>query len=105
MIVTTVNFDEFVHLFKNVYKRDNYSYEGYRFLFDYLESYSDDIGEDYRLDVIGICCDFYEYTLEEIKREYDIVSECETMDEVVGILNDETIICGFNDDVIVFQSF
>jgi len=34
-------------------------------MYDYL----DDIGEDWRLDVVGLCCDFTEYTVEEFEQE------------------------------------
>lgn len=43
MIKQTVNFSQFCDSFSDTYK-DNFSYEGKRALFDYLEDLSEDTG-------------------------------------------------------------
>ena len=48
-------------LFKSYGRGEQYSRDGFRFLFDYLESLSDDMGEDIVLDVVSICCEWTEY--------------------------------------------
>ena len=40
---------------------NNFSYEGLKALFDYLEQYEEETGQELELDVIAICCDFTEY--------------------------------------------
>ena len=50
---------------------NNFSYEGLTALYEYLEQYEEDTGEEIELDVIAICCDFTEYdSLEEFQQEY-----------------------------------
>ena len=57
----TVNFYDFDRAFKLADRLDNFSYEGRRALFDYLEQYEDDCDIELELDVIGLCCDFTEF--------------------------------------------
>ena len=40
-------------------------------LFDYLEEYEADTGEELELDVIAICCDFTEWSSEDLAEEFD----------------------------------
>lgn len=55
-----VNFSQFCDSFWNTYK-DNFSYEGKRALFDYLESVEDDMGSEIELDTVALCCEYTEY--------------------------------------------
>ncbi len=50
------------------YNRDNFTCQGYELLFSYFE----EIDPDMVLDVIAICCDYNEDTLEDIARNYTI---------------------------------
>lgn len=123
-IVKTVNFYNFERAFIDAGRKDSFSYEGKRILFDYLENLSDDLGEPIELDVIALCCDYQESSLLEIVRDYGRV-----MDNIMGITEDQLIdgeitgediiealqeytsVCGMyyceeiEDDIIVFQSF
>lgn len=51
---------------------DNFSYDGLRVLFEYFERLEDDCGTTIEYDVIAICCDFSEMTLDEIIDNYSI---------------------------------
>ena len=54
------------------YDRDNYSLAAYEAILDYFdECYP----EGFELDVIGICCDFTEATLEEVANDYNLDTE------------------------------
>jgi len=68
---TTVYFSEFRDYFQQI-RPDNFSYEGLRILFDYLEEFEESTGEDVELDVIAICCDFSEDSFENIADLYGI---------------------------------
>ena len=47
-------------------------------LFYYFEELEDGMGQEIELDVIAICCDYAEDTVEDIARNYSIdLSECE----------------------------
>lgn len=64
----TINFQDFRDAFRRMDRQDNFSYEGQRVLFDYLE----DIDPDWELDVIALCCEFTEDSPEDIAANYDI---------------------------------
>ena len=61
----TINLYDFMDAFSRM-DRDYYSYEGYKALFDWYE----ELDPDFELDVIGICCDWTEYTPEELEDDY-----------------------------------
>ena len=56
----TINEYQFKDAFQKC-RPDNFSYEGLTALYDYLEDYEADTGEEMELDVIAICCEFTEY--------------------------------------------
>jgi len=66
----TVNQYDFADDFRKMNRADNFSYEGLKVLFDYLEQMEEDTGEEMELDVIAICCDFSEYDEEELVSQY-----------------------------------
>ena len=69
---TTVNNSDFHDAFRAFDRLDNFSYEARNALFDYLEQYEEETGEEMELDVIALCCDFSEMTFEDVAREYRI---------------------------------
>ncbi len=78
----TVNLSDFRDAFQRMGREKQFSYEGLEHLFDYLEQYEEDTGEDFELDVIAICCDFSEDTLENIAEQYGIdLDDCEDDEE------------------------
>lgn len=72
MLVTTIdNGYQLEQLFRKCGRENHFSYEGFNALYDYLDEYSDEVGEDFKVDVIAICCDFTEYSgWEEIYDNY-----------------------------------
>ncbi len=67
-----VSFSQFTDAFRDHDRHTQFSYEAKRALFDYLEEWGDDIGEEVELDVIALCCEFTEYDdLEEFHNNYD----------------------------------
>lgn len=72
MIKQNINFSffQFCDSFSETYQ-NNFSYEGKRALFDYLEQLSNDIGEDIELDIVALCCEYSEYSnLREVSEQY-----------------------------------
>ena len=69
---TTVSRYDFERAFVDAGRKDQFSYEGLSVLFDYLEQYEDATGQEIELDVIALCCDYYEDTVAEIARNYSI---------------------------------
>lgn len=100
MIYQTVDKSDFRQAFRTYDRQENFSYEGLGLLFDMLE----EMGDDYELDVIAICCDYNELDLDTINQEYG--EEFETIEEACDWLNDQTFVVGqTNKETIVFQVF
>lgn len=66
-----VYIDDFHKAFIETGREANFSYEGRKALFEYLEELEQDLGETIEFDVIALCCDFTEYdSLAEIVGDY-----------------------------------
>lgn len=104
----TVNFSTFQMAFESI-RPNNFSYEGLTQLFYYFESYEDDTNEELELDVIAICCEYEETTVEQIIRQHNIeaddIEDDEIEDHVFNYLAKHTSVIGRTDNAIVFQSF
>lgn len=86
---TTVYFSDFAQAFVNMNREENFSLEGLKALFDFLEEMESDTGEESELDVIALCCDFSEDTLDNVISNYSIdVSEAEDSDEKGDIVEE-----------------
>lgn len=100
----TINFSDFRAAFVRMNRAENFSHEGLEILFDYLEQYEEDTGQEIELDVIALCCEFDEEDWQTIAHQYDIdLSDCEDDEERVetvrDYLNYHTSLCGeFEDD-------
>ena len=95
---TNVNGFAFMEAFKNMNRMDNFSPEGLRALFAYLEEMEDDTGKSMELDVIAICCDYSEEPLHEVLENYGL----ESLDE----LQDNTMVVSELDNGnVVYQNF
>lgn len=69
---TTVSRYDFERAFVDAGRKDQFSYEALGLLFDYFEQYEEDTGEEIELDVVAVCCEYYEDTLEDIANNYRI---------------------------------
>jgi hypothetical protein len=83
-----INFYQFCDSFSDQYK-NNFTYEGKKALFDYLEEVEDSTGEKIELDVIALCCDYSEYAnAYEAMQEYqpeDMPLEGEPGDDLLEV--------------------
>lgn len=96
----TIDKYEFARGF-DVYNRgNNFSYEGKKALFDYLEQYEEETGEEIELDIIAICCEYTEYeNIEEFNNDYG--KEVEEIDEI----SDYTQVINIDDTRFIIQDF
>lgn len=75
--------------------KDNFSYNGKIALFERLEDFEEETGEEIEYDPIAIRCDFTEYAnLEEIKSQYH---DIHTIDD----LHDNTWVIEFEGGIII----
>ena len=98
----TISFHEFQRDFQEV-RPDNFSYDGLKALYEYIEDVESDTGDEIELDVIAICCEFSEHdTALEIAKEYGFEpGEDEDEDEQETSAVDYLT---YNTQVIVFDS-
>lgn len=88
MIYAELSFNDFVREFQEHGREDSFSMHGLRALYDYLWDSAEETDTPYVLDVIALCCDFTEYTLEEVVSDFsDMLEEDDTLDEILEILN------------------
>ena len=67
-MIQTINVSDFRAAFHSMGRQEQFSYEGLGALFDYLE----DAAPSYELDVIALCCDYSEDTVEQIAEAYGL---------------------------------
>lgn len=110
-IVQTVNLSQFRDAFYKADRKESFTYEGLEVLFEYLEELSDSIGESVDLDVIALCCEYEESSIEEIISSYSIDVSDADGDEgqikeiVLEYLEENTSVCGEVRGRFVYASF
>lgn len=92
----TINFRNFEKAFIS-FKRENHFPKGLKNLFEYLEEYERDLGEELELDVIAICCDFVEDEIKNALEEHDFRS--------VEELREHTQVIEVDEETIIYQVF
>jgi hypothetical protein len=108
---TTLSVHDFRDAFIRAGRKDQFSYEALGLIFDYLEDQERDLGEEYNLDVIALCCELSEDTPESIAEYYSIdLTDClyeeEILETVRDYLHDETTVIGTTDaGAIVYVQF
>lgn len=106
---TTVSRYDFERAFADAGRKENFSYEGLKALFEYLEQYEEDTGEEIELDVIALCCDYSEDTIEDIANNYGIdlvdVDEEDQADFVRNYLEAHTSLVGETSTGFVYACF
>ena len=90
-MIQTINESEFRDAFRAIHRANQFSYEGLGALFDYIEA----ADPDSELDVVALCCDYSEETVEEVAENYGLdLPEEETEEEhyaaVQAFLEDHT---------------
>lgn len=56
-----VTFSQFTDSFRDMGRAEQFSYQGLRALYEYLQEYEDSTGEEVELDVIALCVEYSEY--------------------------------------------
>tara|TARA_R110001583_G_scaffold49897_1_gene155994 strand:+ start:1702 stop:2001 length:300 start_codon:yes stop_codon:yes gene_type:complete len=96
----SVNMYDFERAFKNFERMNNFSYDGLKALFEYLEDYEEDTGEEIELDVIALCCDYAEYdSLNEYNDDYG------TKYSEIDAIQDDTTLIKIDDNSFIIQQY
>jgi len=103
MLVKEVSFYDFLKEFEEFGRANNFSYEGKKALYDYLNDLSEDLGEPIELDIIGICCDFTEYdSLEQFIENYShAIGEIKSIEDISYY----TTVIKINEEAFIIQDF
>ena len=98
-MIQTINEYQFADAFNKI-RPDNFTYRGLIALYNYFEQYEEDTGEQIELDVIAICCDYYEY--EDLKYfQEDYSEDYESIEEI----GQATTVIMIDDDAFIIQAF
>ena len=122
----TINIHQFRDAFMDI-RPDSFSYEGLELLFNWYDEYEDSTGEEMELDVIAICCDWNESTVDEVINNYivsthngktsiyndtvnDALEDCDEEEERSEVmeewLQDNTTVAGVTESgTIVYMGF
>ena len=106
---TTVSCYDFERAFVDAGRKDQFSYEGLKALFDYLEEYEESTGQEIELDVIALCCDYSEDNPDDIISNYRIdvegLDEDEKIEAVRNYLEENTQLIGETASGFVYAAF
>lgn len=106
---TTVTRYDFERAFADYNRQDNFTYEGLGLLFDYLEEYEQNSGQEIELDVIALCCEYAEEDAHIIARDYKIdlegMDDDEILEAVRDYLEDNTTVVGETSSGFVYACF
>ncbi len=94
---TTVSFSDFVDGFQKMGRGNQFSCDGLKLIFDYLE------GEEIEFDPIDICCTYTEYTLDDINNDFD--KNFKSLSAARKFLEEQTNVIGVTNDSIVYENF
>ena len=95
----SANFSAFIDAFHAYGRYDQFGYDALQVLFEYLEEFEADTGEELELDVIALCCEYSVDSAEDIAEQYGVdLTDCEDdqgkLDTVTDWLHDNTSVCG-----------
>lgn len=93
----TVTESMFRDEFRKSFYKDNFTHEGLGLLFEYLEQYEQDCDTEIELDVVAICRDYSQDSLDVVLENYSL----DTIEE----LRDNTTVIECSDDTIIYRVF
>jgi hypothetical protein len=97
MIYQRIDCSDFCRAFDERGRGDQFSTDALRLIFDHLEEQE----TDQELDVIAICCDFGESSIEELAIEQDV-----DPDDVRDHMDQSTLVLGETDaETLVYLQF
>lgn len=96
----TITESRFVDAFDECNRSENFTREGRKALYDYLNELEESTGEEIELDVIAFCCEFTEYAnIQDFQEDYD------DSYEAIEDIERGTIVIPIDDDSFIIQNF
>ena len=88
-IVQTLSKSSFIDAFTHSSRKEQFSYDALEAIFEYMEDYSNDTGENVEFDIVGICCEWAEEGWEGIAKDYVVdLSDCESEQDKIEAVYD-----------------
>jgi len=81
----------------NSVRPENFSYKGLGVLHDYLTELEDDCGMTIELDVIALCCDYSESSIEDVLEDYSLDS--------IEELENNTTVLKVDNETVIYQAY
>ena len=91
---TTVDFSDFVDGFTKLDRKDQFSHDGLKLIFDFLENFEEEYGEEIEFDPIDICSEFTETTVPEFNSDYGYGTKFSSIEEIEEYLGKHTSVIG-----------
>ena len=116
----TVDSSDLYHLACKMARGDNFGYKGWRKIGDYLESLSDNLGENIEIDIIAICCEYSmaesteEFFMERqhlhgidlpTMEEWEELEDGKKLETIEEFLQENTALIICKDNLIIWQAF
>lgn len=104
---TTINLFDFQRAFLEL-RPDNFTREALELLYEYFEEIEESTGDDLEIDVIGVCCEFYEDTIEDVIAAYSYkvdVNNDDIKGQVLDFLADKGALVGETFKGAVYRQF
>ena len=111
-----ISFCTFCDRFREMNRDNNFSYEGKKALFEFLEEYEEQTGKEIEFDVIALCCDYNEYKnikeyLENYssdvdRKDYEENDDLEGYEEaVLKEIGEKTTLIKIDDEAFIIQAY
>ena len=119
-LIEKINPSNLYHMATRMNRGNNFGYNGWRAIGEYLESLSDDLGEDLEVDIVAICCEyamaesaddaFMQFSHEHgidlpTMEEWQELDEEEKLETIEEFLQNESSVIICEDDLIIWQAF
>lgn len=113
-IIQTLDSNDIIRIANDYGRIDNFGYDGWKKLFEYMENLSDEMGEDMEFDIVAWCC---EYTMLESAQEvfdayeqinpegWEDMDDEEKLEAIEEFLQENTQVVCCENDCIIFAEF
>lgn len=92
----------FIDYFNSI-RPDAFTYEALKALYDYFIDYEDDSGCEIELDVIAICCDYAEYSKDELVMDYSHLGD--SLEAIIEAIREESDIIDVPNGNYIVRAF
>lgn len=115
-LIEKISSSDLYHMACRMDRGDQFGYNGWKAIGEYLEELSDDIGEDMEVDIIAICCDYnMAESVEEFwdngelptvsDEEWEDMDEEEKLEAIRDYLQENTSVVVCEENLIIWQAF